>query len=55
MNTFMVYFTVIKTGRTDFITDYPTMEQAIEKIANCYQIDKRLCQLGDYYYFIKKR
>ena len=55
MRKFMVYFTVTKTGRTDFINDYPTIEEAIEKIASCYQIDKRLCQLGDYYYFIKNR
>jgi len=50
-----VYLKVLKTGEERFINSYNTEVDAIEKIASCYKIDSRLGQLGDYYYFMKKR
>lgn len=52
---FYVYLKYIKTGREDFIRTYDNAEDAVRKIANNYKIDKDLCQLGEYYYFMVKR
>ena len=50
-----VYSEHIKTGKEEFINCYDTTQAAIEKVANNYNIDKKMCQLGEYYYFIKQR
>lgn len=50
-----VYAKYLKTGREDFIQVYDNAEDAVCKIANNYRIDKELSQLGEYYYFMKKR
>ena len=50
-----VYSKYLKTGREDFINAYEDVNDAIHKIASCYNIDSRLCQLGEYYYFMVKR
>lgn len=52
---FYVYSRYIKTGKEDYIGIYATEKEAIEKIASCYKIDYKICQQGEYYYFIKKR
>ena len=52
---FYVYSKYIKTGREDFIRTYDNAEDAVRKIANNYKIDKDLCQLGEYYYFMVRR
>lgn len=52
---FYVYSKYIKTGREDFIRTYDNVEDAVRKIANNYKIDKDLCQLGEYYYFMVRR
>ena len=51
---FYVYFKYIKTGKEGFANCYETAQQAIEKIANNYNIDKSINQLGEYYYFMKQ-
>ena len=55
MRMFYVYCQYIKTGKEDFINCYETAQQAIEKIASNYNIDKNTNQLGEYYYFMKQR
>jgi hypothetical protein len=52
---FYVYCKHIKTGEEYFVNCYETAQQAIEKIVNNYNIDKRINQLGEYYYFMKQR
>jgi hypothetical protein len=52
---FYVYCKHVKTGKEDFVNCYETAQQAIEKIASNYNIDKRMHQLGEYYYFMKQR
>ena len=52
---FYVYSKYIKTGKEDFVNCYETAQQAVEKIASNYQIDKSINQLGEYYYFMKQR
>jgi len=52
---FYVYCKHTKTGKEEFINTYETAQQAIEKIASNYQIDKRINALGEYYYFMKQR
>lgn len=52
---FYVYCKHIKTGKEEFVNCYQTSQEAIEKIASNYNIDKRLYQLGEYYYFMKQR
>lgn len=51
---FYVYARNVKTGKEDFVNAYPTVKEAIEKIASNYKIDKGLGQLGEYYYFYKE-
>ena len=55
MRMFYVYCQYIKTGKEDFINCYETAQQAIEKIASNYNIDKNTNRLGEYYYFMKQR
>ena len=52
---YCVYCRHIKSGREDFINTYSTAEDAVCKIRSCYNIDERIGQLGDYYYFMKQR
>lgn len=52
---FHVYFEYVKTGKTDFIHTFDAQEDAIQHIAKCYRIDSELGQLGEYYYYMKKR
>ena len=49
-----VYCKHLKTNREDFINTYQNENDAIYKIASCYNIDNRIGQLGEYYYFMKK-
>ena len=51
---YYVYCKHTKTGEEEFINSYDTAQAAIEKIARNYKIDKEICQLGEYYYFIKQ-
>ena len=51
---FYVYCKHIKTGKEEFVSCYQTAQEAIEKIASSYNIDKRACQFGEYYYFMKQ-
>jgi len=51
---FYVYCKHIKTGKEEFVNCYQTAQEAIEKIASNYNIDKRTCQFGEYYYFMKQ-
>lgn len=51
-----VYCRWVKSGREDCVNrTFDTPEEAIRHIAMCYQTDKELRQLGEYYYFMKKR
>ena len=52
---FYVYSKHIKTGKEEFVNCYQTAQEALEKITNNYNIDKRTCQSGEYYYFMKQR
>lgn len=53
---FYVYARHMRTGKEQMVNAaYEAEEDAIRKIASCYKIDEKLCQLGEYYYFMKKR
>ena len=52
---FYVYSKYLKSGREDYVNSYPTPEDAIHKIAQCYKINSNIGQLGEYYYFMIKR
>ena len=52
---YYVYHKYLKTGEDRFLRTFDTPEDAIHHIAKCYRIDSELCQLGEYYYFMKKR
>ena len=47
-----VYSKYIKSGKVNFITCFDNMEDAIHHIWKCYNIDKGVGALGEYYYFI---
>jgi len=50
-----VYSREVKSGKEQFVRmSFETAEAAIKHIAKCYEIDKDLHQLGNYYYFMKK-
>ena len=51
---FYVYSRHMKTGKENFINIYQNAEDAVRKIANCYVIDAKLGQQGEYYYFMKQ-
>ena len=51
-----VYVKHIKSGKEECVNSvYDSPEAAIKHIALCYKIDKDLGQLGEYFYFMKKR
>ena len=52
---YYVYSEYVRIGKTDFIRTFDTQEDAIKHIAKCYRIDSQCCQLGEYYYYMKKR
>lgn len=52
---YYVYMKSFNTGREELIQRYDNAADAIHKIASNYNIDKNLCQLGEYYYFMVKR
>lgn len=49
-----VYAEYVKTGRASFIRSFTTKDDAIRHIAKCYQIDKNLLCLGEYYYYMRE-
>ena len=51
---YYVYCKHTTTEREQYVNSYDTVQAAIEKIAQCYNIDKGCCQLGEYYYFMKQ-
>ena len=51
---YYVYHKYLKTGEDRFLRAFDTPEDAIHHIAKCYRIDSELCQLGEYYYFMKR-
>lgn len=48
-----VYSEHMITGQTNYMRTFNTPQDAIHHIAKCYKIDTELCQLGEYYYFMK--
>ena len=53
---FYVYSKHLQTGKEYMVNCiYETEEEAIRKILSCYKIDERIGQLGEYYYFMKRR
>lgn len=50
-----VYSEYMETGKTDLINTFDSSEDAIRHISKCYRIDSELGQLGEYYYYMKKR
>ena len=50
-----VYSEYVKTGKTDLLRTFDTNEDAIRHIHKCYSVDSGIGQLGDYYYYMKKR
>lgn len=51
---YYVYSRHLDTGRESLLNTYDTEKDAVLKVASCYTIDSRMCQEGEYYYFIKK-
>lgn len=51
---YYVYMKRISDGREEYVGCFDTPSEAINKIAQCYGIDKRQLSLGEYYYFMKK-
>ena len=50
-----VYLQEVKSGKVQFARRvFETAASAIKHIAKCYEIDKDLHQLGEYYYFMKQ-
>ena len=52
---YYVYSMHMKTGKKDFIRIFDTSEDAIRHIHRCYSVDSGIGQLGEYYYYMKKR
>lgn len=52
---YCVYMKYLKTGREEFVHVYYEAEDAVNKIANCYAIDKNIGSLGEYYYFMVRK
>lgn len=51
-----VYSMNMKTGRQECVNrTFDTADDAIHHIARCYDIDRDLRQLGEYFYFLKQR
>ena len=55
INMYYVYSTHMKTGKENFIRIFDTSEDAIRHIHRCYSVDSGIGQLGEYYYYMKKR
>lgn len=55
MHGFYVYYRHVKTGREDLCCIKDSWEDAISAVALRYNSDKKIGQLGEYYYFIKER
>jgi hypothetical protein len=52
---FYVYMRDVKSGKEQFVRmSFETAADAIKHIAKCYEIDRDLRQLGNYYYFMKQ-
>ena len=50
-----VYSREVKSGKEQFVwMPFETAAAAIKHIAKCYEIDRDLRQLGEYYYFMKQ-
>ena len=53
---FYVYSLHIKSWKQECVNRiFDTAQDAIKHIAKCYDIDRDLHQLGEYYYFMKQR
>ena len=53
---FYVYSLHLSTGKQECVNRvYDTAKEAIEHIRLCYNTDKDLRCLGEYYYFMKQR
>jgi hypothetical protein len=51
-----VYIKHMKTGNTySAERTWDTAQAAIEHIARCYNLDRDMHQLGEYYYYLKER
>ena len=50
---YYVYYKSVSSGREDFVAIFDTAEEAVRKIASCYEIDRGTHALGHYYYFMK--
>lgn len=50
-----VYSRHLKSGREECVNRvFDTAEEAVKHIALCYNIDKDLHQIGEYYYFMRQ-
>lgn len=50
-----VYSVHVKSGKTDCVNrTFDTATDAVKHIAKCYDIDRDLRQLGEYYYFMRQ-
>ena len=52
---YYVYCKYLSTEREVFCKAFDTEKEAIEHVYRCYKIDRELHQLGDNYYFIRRR
>ncbi len=51
-----VYSLHIKSGKQDCVNRiFDSAQDAVKHIAKCYDIDRDLRQLGEYYYFMRQR
>ena len=51
---FCVYSRHVKSGTVTYIGSFSTMEEAVSKIRQCYNIDVKICAKDEYYYFVKE-
>ena len=52
---YYLYERYLKTGKERLIETFDTEKDAIKKMYACLKTDKHLNQLGELYYFVKKR
>ena len=50
---YRVYSEYIKTNKVTYLDCFDLKEDAVKHIAKCYRIDAQICQLGEYYYYMK--
>ena len=51
-----VYSLHIKSGKQECVNrTFDSAHDAVKHIAKCYDIDRDLRQLGEYYYFMRQR